>query len=369
MKSSLVKIGNVIRRFDWWFLGGVAVLIALGLLVQYSLGANQDIPTLDRFGKQVTFVVIGVIAFFMLSVIDHRLLTLHPFIHASTALALLVAVLLFGQSLQGTTGWFILGGFSVQPVEFVKMLLLLFIASYVHADISLMRLWKTNLVIGTITALMVILVFLQPDLGSALMLFFLWFAYVVLLRAPKKFIALVIVGVFVAFIIGWFFLFADYQRDRLTTFINPEADALGAGYNITQSIVAVGSGGMWGRGLGLGTQSQLHFLPEATSDFVFAVIAEELGLFGVTLLLAALSVIVWRLVTYAKRAQDSYSFVMVVGVMCYMVFQSSLVIGMNIGLLPITGVPLPLVSAGGSSMIATLLMLGLVHRIGMAVHD
>jgi rod shape determining protein RodA len=369
MKSSVAKIGSIIRRFDWWLFGAAAVLITLGLLVQYSLGANQDDPTLSQFQKQLTFVIIGTAAFLVLSVIDHRLLTIHPFIHAGIALFLLVAVLLFGQTIQGTTGWFVFAGFSAQPVEFVKMLLLLFIASYIHADISLMRQWKPNIVIASVVAILVGLVFLQPDLGSALMLFFLWFAYILILRAPKKFIGLVVIGVIAAFILGWFFLFADYQRDRLTTFINPEADALGSGYNITQSIVAVGSGGMWGRGLGLGTQSQLHFLPEATSDFIFAVIAEELGFFGVLILFSALAILVWRLIVYARRAQDSYSFVMVLGVLCYMVFQSTLVIGMNIGLLPITGVPLPLVSAGGSSMIATLLMLGLAHRIGMAVHD
>lgn len=369
MKNSIVKIQSIVGRFDWWLIGAVAVMITLGLVVQYSLGANQDDPSLSQFQKQVTFVIVGSALFFLLSVIDHRLLTIHPFIHAGAALLLLVAVLLFGQTIQGTTGWFVFAGFSVQPVEFVKMLLLLFVASYVHADISLMRQWKPNIVIAGVVALLVGLVFLQPDLGSALMLFFLWFAYILILRAPKKFVGLVVVGVLLAFVVGWFFLFADYQRDRLTTFINPEADALGSGYNITQSIVAVGSGGIWGRGLGLGTQSQLHFLPEATSDFIFAVVAEELGLFGVLILFSALGVIVWRLISFAQRAQDSYSFVMILGVLCYLVFQSTLVIGMNIGLLPITGVPLPLVSAGGSSMIATLIMLGLVHRIGMAVHD
>lgn len=367
MKYDFLTMKKTVRQFDWWFIGAIAVLLTIGLSIQYSLGLTEYSAVLDQFNKQLIFVVVGVLFFFLLSIIDHRLLTIHPFIHAGVAMFILFAVLLFGQTIQGTTGWFVFAGFSLQPVEFVKLLLLLFISSYIHADIALMRIWKTNMVIAGVVAIIIGLVFLQPDLGSGLLLFLLWFSYILLLKAPKKFILLVVLGVGFAFLIGWFFLFADYQRDRLTTFLNPENDPLGSGYNITQSIVAVGAGGMWGRGLGFGTQSQLHFLPEASSDFIFAVIAEDLGFVGVLLLFTSLGIILWRCIVYAQRSQDAYSFAMVLGVLFYFVFQSTLVIGMNIGLLPITGVPLPLVSAGGSSMIATMIMLGLAHRIGMAV--
>ena len=157
----------------------------------------------------------------------------------------------------------------------------------------------------------------------------------------------------------------DYQKDRLLTFVHPSADPLGAGYNLHQSIIAVGSGQWWGRGLGFGTQSQLHFLPEASSDFIFAAIAEEFGFIGALVIIGCICFIAYRLWKYAISTDDIFSAVLVVGVMCYLITQSALVIGMNIGLLPITGVPLPLLSSGGSSMIVTLWMLGLAHRVGM----
>jgi rod shape determining protein RodA len=274
-------------------------------------------------------------------------------------------VLIIGREIQGTRGWYVIGGFSLQPVEFVKLLLILAIGSYLQRSTQLLRQQKTVFVTGGMTLLLIGLILLQPDLGSAIMLFSIWSCYLLLLQAPRWLTATIFGGAGLAFVFGWLFVFAEYQKNRLLTFLDPNIDPLGAGYNIKQSIIAVGAGGLWGRGLGFGSQSQLHFLPEASSDFIFSAIAEEFGFLGVMLLLSSLGLLLWRLWSYARRSDDAFGLVVTIGVFCYLAIQSTLVIGMNIGVLPITGVPLPMVSAGGSSMIASLWMLGVAHRIGM----
>lgn len=362
----LVQYGaHAIVRIDWWLVGAIIFLCTVGVLMQYTIGLNQEIPDLGGAYKHMVFISIGAVLFAGAFFIEPRQLKLHPFMYALLAVLLLIAVLIFGQEIKGTTGWFILFGFSFQPVELVKVLFILFMASYVQKDATVLYRPRYFLTSAGVIGIILGLVILQPDLGSAAVLASLWFWILVIVRVPKRYIAAVIgVGV-VAFLIGWFGLFEQYQRDRLTTFLNPEENALTTGYNITQSIVAVGSGQLWGKGLGFGTQSQLHFLPEVASDFIFAAIAEELGFIGVVLLISAFAIIVWRLWIYARRAEDYYAFIFLIGVIIYITFQSVLVMGMNIGLMPVTGLPLPLVSRGGSSMVVTLLLLGIAHRMGM----
>jgi len=333
--------------------------------MQYSLGVNQDLPSLAQFYKQLTFVVIGLLIAAALIFLDYRSLKAHPAMYFGIAALLLVLVLLFGTTIKGTTGWFVFAGISVQPVEFVKICLILFMASYFEKSRTISRTPRYLFAAGGSVAILVALVILQPDLGSAIILFAIWLSFMLMLRAPAWFLSLVIVAVIGMFAVGWLFVFQDYQRDRLSTFIHPELDPLGAGYNVTQSITAIGSGGIWGRGLGLGTQSQLHFLPEVNSDFIFASIAEELGYIAAILIIAAITLILLRLWSYMRFSKNTYAILLILGIFTYVLTQSLLTIGMNIGILPVTGLPLPLVSAGGSSMLATLTLLGLAHRIGI----
>lgn len=346
-------------------IASVIFIILIGLVIQYSIGLNSDNPSASAFYKQLAFVGVGAVLFFLFTFLDYRMLKMNALVYAGVGILILIAVLLFGTTIKGTTGWFVLGGFSLQPVEFVKLVFILFMAAYMKSDIHAIQQPKYFFISGAIAAAFVGAIMLQPDTGSALIIFMLWFCSILILRAPWWLTALVVATVVLASVLGWFFFFPDYQKERLSTFMNPEADPLGSGYNVTQSIVAVGSGSMWGRGLGLGTQSQLHFLPEATSDFIFAVVAEEFGFVGVVALLLAIGTILFRLWRAAYRSQDPFAFVFIIGVWVYLFIQSTLVIGMNIGVLPVTGVPLPLISAGGSSMLATLTMLGLAHRMSI----
>lgn len=367
MRFDIALVGAILRKIEWWYSIPILFLVSLGLVMQYTIGLNQEIPDLTSFYRQLTFASIGLGLFVFFSCVSHRFLKTHPFVYYAFAFILLITVLLFGTTIKGTTGWFVVGSLSVQPVELVKLLIILFISTFFAKDALSVQDTKYVFTVAIPTAILISLVMLQPDLGSSLVLFVIWFSYMIFLKAPRWFIGLVIGIVIIVGILGWLFLFQDYQKERLTSFIHPSADPLGAGYNSTQSIVAVGSGSMWGKGLGLGTQSQLHFLPEVSSDFIFAAIAEELGFVGVLVMLFALSIVVFRLWKYMSLSREYFSFLFLLGVLIYLTVQSVLVIGMNIGLLPVTGVPLPLVSAGGTSMVVTLSMLGIAHNIAIEI--
>lgn len=370
MRDVLVKWIHSLRRLDWWLFLSTLFLVSLGLVIQYSIGLNQEVPSLQSFYKQLTIATIGFVGFFAFSVIDYRVMKTHPTIYLALIALLLLGVLLFGQTIQGTTGWFVVGSLSLQPVEFVKLLFIFYIAAFFERDpLGLAQQPRVLLTSGMITAVILGLVLLQPDLGSTLMIFMIWLVCMVVLRAPRWFILTVLAGIALAFVISWFGLFEAYQKDRLLVFLHPQKDTAGAGYNITQSIIAIGSGSWWGKGLGAGTQSQLHFLPEASTDFVFAVIAEELGFVGVLVTLAAFGLVLLRLWSYMKRAKNFFSFLLVLGAGSYIAVQSLFLIGMNAGIFPVTGVPLPLVSAGGSSLLMTLWLLGIVHNIGISQKD
>ncbi len=360
-RPQLLSLFKNATAIDWWYIGSIFVLLLFGLLMQYSIAMNKEITEPEQFTKQVLFVLLGIGLFVFFSVIDHRRLQARSLWWYAACLIPLCAVLLFGQTIQGTRGWFVIAGFSLQPVEFVKVLFIVFMAHFFEAGLLRMREWRIAFLSGAAAALLVGLILLQPDLGSAIIVFTLWFAYVLFLRAPAWFIALVMVVVVSASIAGWFFFFEDYQKDRLVVFLDPQKYEEKEGYNVIQSMIAVGSGSFWGRGLGFGTQSQLHFLPEVSSDFVFAALAEEFGFIGVSFIILSLGIVLFRLWVYMKYTTDTYFFLLCFGTFFYLLIQSTMIIGMNLGILPVTGVPLPLVSAGGSSMLATMTLLGLIH--------
>ncbi len=360
-RPQLLSIFKNATAIDWWYIGSIFVLVLFGLLMQYSIAMNKDVTDPEQFTKQLFFVIVGAALFIFFSIIDHRRLQARSLWWYAGCIGLLLAVLLFGRTIQGTKGWFVIAGFSLQPVEFVKILFIIFMAHFFEPGLMRMREWRIAFLSGAAAATLVALVLLQPDLGSAIILFSLWFVYALFLRAPAWFIALVMVVVVSASIFGWFFFFEDYQKDRLVVFLNPQKYEEKEGYNVIQSMIAVGSGSFWGRGLGFGTQSQLHFLPEVSSDFVFAALAEEFGFLGVSLILVSLGILLFRLWVYMKYTSDTYFFLLCFGAFFYLLIQSTMIIGMNLGILPVTGVPLPLVSAGGSSMLATMTLLGLIH--------
>jgi rod shape determining protein RodA len=291
----------------------------------------------------------------------HRLR--HPI--ALAAVLTLVAVLVFGRTIKGTRGWFLLGPVSLQPVEFAKVALIIVLASILplHA-----RLRSLRAVVGAsfMTAVFVGLTLLQPDFGSAMILIGLWCAMLLVSGVPRRYVVILFIAAVAVGGLSWQFAFQDYQKERVLIFLDPSRDPLGRGYNVTQAQIAVGSGGFWGSGFASGSQSQLRFLPESQTDFVFSLIAEELGFAAATALLAAFVIIIWRLYRLARRASDDFSQFVAVGAAALISIEAFIAVGGNIGLVPMTGITLPFVSAGGSSVMAHLALIGLVQGVSAA---
>lgn len=287
-------------------------------------------------------------------------------IYLVSCLALL-AVLFFGETIRGTTGWFPIFGFHFQPVELAKIGVIITLARY-FADYRQSGLsWKNILLSGAIVALPTGLTLLQPDLGSALLLLGVWFFLLFFAGLKIRQAALIFLVATAVFVVAWFFLFADYQKSRFTSFLNPSNDPMGESYNARQAIIGVGSGNLFGRGLGFGSQSQLKFTPESQTDFIFAVLAEEFGFLGVLLLFGAYYLLLRRLFLRASRSRDDFTSFLLIGIASLFFISFLVNVGMNLGLLPVTGIALPFVSYGGSALIVSLVMVGLVESV--AVHD
>lgn len=352
------------RSFDWVLMGAVLLLVSIGFEAIYSVDLSRG-ADLFLVKKQFVALLIGLVAIIITSQASHNTFrSLAKPLYAGTMI-LLVMVLILGTNIRGTKGWFVLPGFSVQPVELMKLGLIALLA-YIVSNFG--RRFEQPLFFfgtGVVTAIPILLTLLQPDLGSAALLGAVWFALVCLVGVRKRYIFLLLGSLLVLSIIAWNFVFKPYQKDRILDFIYPEKNALTSGYNLTQSIIAVGSGNFFGKGLGFGSQSQLRFLPEAQTDFIFSVIAEELGFVGVCVLLFLYAIIIWRLTLIAKNANDDFIVASVMGIATLFLSQIVVNLGAEVGLLPITGVTLPLVSYGGSSLIVNLLMIGIVQ--GMIV--
>jgi rod shape determining protein RodA len=349
-------------KFDWVLVVLVFILTAIGLSAIYSVDLSRG-ADLIYFPTQTIALALGLIIMFSASF-------LHISMYQSAAkwgyivsLILLVGVLIFGQTVRGTTGWFRFAGFSFQPAEFAKIAFVLFLSQWIYRYNRRFDSWQFVVSSGLIMLSIVGLIMMQPDLGSALMIGGIWFASLILTGTKKRYIAAIVGTGLLAVIIGWFFLFAPYQKDRLMTFFQPERDPLGSGYNVRQSMIAIGSGRFLGRGLGFGSQSQLHFLPEAHTDFVFAVVGEELGFIGAGLVLGLYFVLLWRLFWIASTARDDFSAYTVLGVASFFFIQMCVNIGATLGLLPVTGLTLPFVSYGGSSLIINFAMIGIVESV------
>lgn len=357
---------NFLRRYfqgwDFWVSTAVAVLLGLSALALASAdggSAGREMLT------QGIAVGIGLILAFVIALVHPK--TIHRLRHpaALAAILVLVAVLIFGRTVKGTRGWFMLGSATLQPVEFAKIALLIVLASIlpIHA-----RLRSLTAVIGAsaITAVFVVLVLLQPDFGSAMILIGLWGMMLLVSGLPRRYVLGLFLAAVTVAVLAWVFALKPYQKDRVFTFLDPSRDPYGRGYNVTQAQIAVGSGGFWGAGFASGSQSQLRFLPERQSDFVFSLVAEEFGFAGVIVLLGSFGIIIWRLFLLVRRSPDDFSQFLVVGTAALISIEAVIAVGGNIGILPMTGITLPFVSAGGSSVMAHLCLLGLVESVSRA---
>ncbi|TAJ14584.1 rod shape-determining protein RodA [Patescibacteria group bacterium] len=360
---------NVLKSTDWFMVGSALLISFAGLASMFGFSGDNQYAS-----HQIIWIVVGLSVFFIMSSIDFHFLRRTSVVTILYILALFFLALLFavGSVFQGAQSWFNLGAFAVQPVDPAKFALIVLLAKYFsrrHIEIARIR---HILVSGAYMFLMFILLFLQPDFGSAVIVGALWMAMVLLAGIPFRHLLLIALTGVVAVSLLWVFAFAPYQKARIITFVHPLADISGAGYNAFQSTVAVGSGGILGKGIGYGTQSRLQFLPENQTDFIFAAFAEEWGLIGTLILLGLFGLLFFRLIENAKSGATNFETFFVLGVVALFGIHSIIHIGMNIGLLPVTGVPLPFMSYGGSHVVTGYALLGIVNAMrmyGRVVHE
>lgn len=350
-----------LKHIDWLLLAFITPLIAAGLITMKAF-----VPAIEGesnfFASQVVWACISIVAFFFLSFFDFRflkktkvLMSLYVFF-----LLLLASLFVFGSTIKGATSWFDFGAFSFQPVDFMKIVLILMLAKYFsrrHVEIENPK----HIFISAVYALIpFLLVFIQPDFGSAIIIFFIWLGVTLVSGISKKHL-LIIAGIgAVAFFILWTFVFQSYQKSRIQTFLDPLADIQGVGYNAYQSTIAVGSGGVWGKAVGYGTQSRLKYLPEYETDFIFAAFSEEWGFVGSFTVLVLYVLVIWRILRMAVFAATNFEMLFGVGVATMIIAHTVINIGMNIGLMPVTGITLPFMSYGGSHLLTLFVCLGIL---------
>lgn len=328
-------------------------LLSVGILIIYS--SSRELAL-----QQAIFAFLGLSLYIFLAGFDYRALRVLIKPLYFTVLGLLFLVIVLGVETRGSVRWIDLGFFNIQPSEFTKPILILLLADFWSKN---MPTWK-NIFKSFLWILPpLLLIFKQPDLGTALIIFAIWLGMFFCAKVSFKKMLILFTAIALLIPLTWFGLH-DYQRQRIVSFLSPAKDPLGMGYNIIQSTIAVGSGQLFGRGLGSGTQSRLQFLPEYRTDFIFASIAEELGFLGTTLIVGIYLFLVMYSLKLAEKSADYFGFLLTCGVVSILVFQSVINIGMNIGLFPITGITLPLISYGGSSLVAIFISLGMVASVG-----
>lgn len=352
-------------KFDWILFSALILLLGLNLTVLYPISYLGKAENSDQsyFSRQIIFAGIGLVVFFVFAFLDYRKIK-----NYSTALYIigflfLISVLLFGKVVRGTAGWLGFGGVHLQPVEPFKIIAVILLAKYFSLHSRNIRDYKYILISFVPVVVSIFLIIKQPDFGSAFVIFFLWLSILIMNGINKKHLfILFLTGLIIAFL-SWNFFLKDYQKERVITLFNSSSDPLGAGYNVIQSTVAVGSGGFWGKGLGHGSQSQLNFLPEKHTDFIFAVVSEELGFGGAVFVIILLGVIITRLLKIALNSRDNFGKLIVGGVASVIFIHSLINIGMNIGVMPVTGIPLPFLSYGGSSLITLIAAVGIAESV------
>ena len=388
-------VSTVPRSIDWALLLALLPIIAAGLITMYSFengptaqckspaagvigNAGQPCETpaaiqSSFFAKQLVWLALSLAAFFAASFLDWRFLRRSDVLFSCFLLGAALLLLLFvvGKVVKGAQSWFDLGPLSVQPVEPVKLILILILAKYFsrrHIEIAHIR---HMFVSGLYALILFALVLLQPDFGGAIVIFLIWFGMMLLSGISKKHLAAVLLVSALSAALFWAFVFKDYQKQRLITFMHPLTDIRGSGYNAYQSTIAVGSGGLLGKGVGLGSQSRLQFLPEYETDFIFAAFAEEWGFVGILILCAAYGVVIWRILANAHYGLSNFEILYGLGLALFIMSHFFIHVGMNLGLLPVTGISLPFMSYGGTNMFVLFFGLGVLmgmRRYARAAH-
>jgi len=354
--QSFLGLKNFLK-LDWILIISVILLASAGLVTMNSFSQDSSF-----FGKQLIWLTVSLVVFFVFSTIDWRFLrrtniTVTIFF---SIVILLFAVFVLGITVKGAERWLSFGLFSFQPSDPAKIALIILLSKYFtrrHVEIAH---FKHILVSGFYAFILFVLIFLQPNFSTAIVIGFIWFGMVMISGISKKHIFAIIALGAISFAFLWFFVLHDYQKERIVTFVDPLADARGAGYNALQSMIAVGSGQLVGKGIGFGTQSRLRFLPEYQTDFIFASFAEEWGFVGVIILISLFGIVIWRIIYNAIHGASNFEILFGAGVAVWFVSHFAIHLGMNVGLLPVTGITLPFVSYGGSHLLTEFAALGIL---------
>ncbi len=350
-----------LQKFDWFLVLITTFCLSLGLLMIYSTTINATSSSTGKgaFPQQLIYCFIGVLVMFTLYLFDYRQLKGSTIILYSLSFISLAYLFMLGEFHGGINRWIRIG-INIQPSEVAKVTLVLFLAEYFDRHQQTIKKPTTIIVSLLATLVPAFLIFKQPDLGSALVLVAIWLIMAPIAGVPLKYYAGALGTALVASPFFWIFLMRDYQKNRILSLINPD---LYPNYQVSQAKIAIGSGGFFGTGIGQGTQTQLQFLPVRHTDFIFSSIAEELGFVGSIVLLVAFAMLLLHLLLISRRAQDNFGALVCIGLFSMLGFQIIENIGMNLGLLPVTGIPLPFISYGGTSLVISLLCIGLALSI------
>ena len=344
-------------KIDWIMFFSVVVIAILGLLTMASYVSD------DTFiKKQIIWLIISIIIFFILSFFDYRFLNKTKVVVSMFFISIAVLFILFvlGHTAKGAESWFQIGGLSFQPSDPIKLVLIVLLAKYFskrHVEIANIR---HILVSGFYALSFFILVYFQPDFGSALIIFLIWLGMILVSGISKKHLLAVFLIGAAAFSILWIYGLKDYQKSRVINFIHPLSDIRGSGYNAYQSTIAIGSGQLFGKGIGYGTQSKLKFLPEYRSDFIFSTYAEEWGFVGVVLLFLIFIIFIWRIIANAYFGATNFEILFGLGLAILFMSHFLVNAGMSLGLMPVTGITFPFMSYGGTNLLTSFVGLGIL---------
>lgn len=362
-----MPLGRRLRdQFDWPLFVTVAAIAVIGIVNLYSASSIAGPLFVDSYIQQIYWLTLGSAVAVLVVAIDYRQFERHAWVAYGFGIVMLVLVFLLGREVRGSQRWIPIGAFSLQPSELMKIFLIIALAKHLHDDPRTEgRTVKDLLIPGAILAAPMVLILNQPDLGTALVMVIIFAAIMFLTRLKIRSLLMLILAFIASAPLTWEYLLKDYQRDRVLAFLNPKEDLLGTGWHAHQAQVAIGSGGFWGKGYLHGTQNQHHFLPDPRTDFPFSVWAEEQGFIGaVMLLFLYLFLILWGL-KIASDAKDRFGAVVAVGVSALIFAHAAINLGMVCGILPVVGITLPLVSYGGSSVLTTMIGIGLLMNVSM----
>ncbi len=352
-----------LKQLDWILIIAALLLILIGLLSVYSSSAGKG--DFSNFKKQIVFSILGIFLMIFFCFFEWR--TFRESSHLILALyslcvLSLVGLFFFAPEIRGVQRWYKVGLLSVDPVEFTKIVLIILLAKYFSMRHIEMYRVRHVLLSGFYVSLPAAITFFQPDFGSIIVLGALWTGVLIVSGIKLRHLVVLLLIFLLIFSISWVFLMEDYQKERIASFLMP-IDPLGANWSQNQAKIAIGSGGILGQGLLNGSQTQYGFLPEPQTDFIFAAIAEEMGLAGVSVLLLLFLILLWRIISIAINSQSNFPRLFSIGLAIVLITQIFVNIGMNLGMLPIIGLSLPLVSYGGSGLVAFLMALGVIQNI------